>query len=160
MFGRVTHACDLPRAVIRFYSVSEDHGDFSNFARYPVRVGGKTYPTSEHYYQSQKFAGTPHADEVRRASSPGRAAAIGRSRARPLRRDWDSVKLDVMRVALRAKFEQHPHLREQLLATGDALLVEHTGRDAYWGDGGDGTGKNWLGRLLMELREQLAVSPR
>ena len=60
-----------------------------------------------------------------------------------------------MREALRAKFTQHAALRELLLATGDALLVEHTKNDAYWGDGGDGTGLNRLGKLLMVLRHDL-----
>jgi ribA/ribD-fused uncharacterized protein len=83
------------------------------------------------------------------------AAHLGRSRKFPLRRDWESVKEDIMRQALRAKFTQHPELRELLLATGDAKLVEHTNNDRYWGDGGDGSGRNRLGLLLMELRAQL-----
>jgi ribA/ribD-fused uncharacterized protein len=56
---------------------------------------------------------------------------------------------------LQAKFTQHPNLRSILLGTGDAELIEHTKNDSYWGDGGNGTGKNRLGQLLMELREQL-----
>ena len=60
-----------------------------------------------------------------------------------------------MRAAVDAKFRQHAALRELLLATGDAKLVEHTDRDAYWGDGGDGTGRNMLGRILMAIRETL-----
>ncbi|PVU56329.1 swarming motility protein YbiA [Enterobacter sp. HN503E2II] len=63
----------------------------------------------------------------------------------------------MMRKALRAKFEQHAELRALLLATAHAKLVEHTENDAYWGDGGNGKGKNRLGYLLMELREQLAI---
>ena len=66
-----------------------------------------------------------------------------------------SVKVAVMRDALRAKFTQHPELSELLLGTGDAKLVEHTENDDYWGDGGDGRGKNMLGRLLMLLRDEL-----
>ncbi len=73
------------------------------------------------------------------------------------RKNWESVKEQVMRKALRAKFEQHPELRALLLATAPAKLVEHTENDAYWGDGGNGKGKNRLGYLLMELREQLAI---
>ena len=46
-------------------------------------------------------------------------------------------------------------IQEILLGTGDALLVEHTNKDNYWGDGGDGRGKNMLGRILMEVREKL-----
>ena len=60
-----------------------------------------------------------------------------------------------MREALRAKFTQHPDLKELLLRTGSAQLVEHTANDNYWGDGGDGSGKNRLGILLMELRAEL-----
>jgi ribA/ribD-fused uncharacterized protein len=60
-----------------------------------------------------------------------------------------------MRTAVRAKFNQHDNLRELLFSTGDAKLVEHTERDDYWGDGGDGQGKNMLGRILMEVRSEL-----
>jgi len=60
-----------------------------------------------------------------------------------------------MREAVRAKFTQHAELREKLVATGEAKIVEHTEKDAYWADGGDGSGKNMLGRILMELRAEL-----
>lgn len=83
------------------------------------------------------------------------AARMGRDRKKPLRKDWESVKVDAMRRAVLAKFTQHAELREELLATGDAKIVEHTDRDDYWGDGGDGSGKNMLGRILMEVREAL-----
>lgn len=59
-----------------------------------------------------------------------------------------------MREALRAKFTQNEDLKKILLETGDATLVEHTANDNYWGDGGDGNGKNMLGKLLIELREE------
>jgi N-glycosidase YbiA len=57
--------------------------------------------------------------------------------------------------ALRAKFTQHEGLKSKLLATGDARLVEHTKNDSYWADGGDGTGRNRLGELLMKVRAEL-----
>jgi ribA/ribD-fused uncharacterized protein len=57
--------------------------------------------------------------------------------------------------ALRAKFTQHDDLADLLLSTGDRPLVEHTANDAYWGDGGDGKGKNRLGRLLERVRREL-----
>jgi N-glycosidase YbiA len=60
-----------------------------------------------------------------------------------------------MRKAVTAKFEQHPELTRLLLGTGDALLVENTSNDDYWGDGGDGSGRNMLGRILMEVRQRL-----
>lgn len=85
------------------------------------------------------------------------AARMGRSRKKPLRKDWESVKDQIMRKAVLAKFTQHDDLQELLLSTGDAKLVEHTTNDSYWGDGSDGSGKNMLGRILMEVREQLRL---
>jgi ribA/ribD-fused uncharacterized protein len=64
-----------------------------------------------------------------------------------------------MHEVVLAKFTQHPSLRELLLSTGDALLVEHTAHDSYWGDGGNGSGKNLLGQILMRVREQLRAGP-
>ena len=80
---------------------------------------------------------------------------MGRSRKNPLRRDWESVKVAIMRQAVLAKFTQHENLRSLLLSTGDAKLIEHTTNDSYWADGGDGSGKNMLGQILMEVRKQL-----
>jgi ribA/ribD-fused uncharacterized protein len=140
---------------INFYHLNEPFGEFSNFARFPIRLRGKTWPTSEHFFQAQKFAGTPREEEVRQAKSPGEAARLGRDRKHRLRSDWESAKDDVMREAVRAKFSQHDELRALLLSTGDEILVEHTENDSYWGDGGDGSGKNMLGRILMEVREEL-----
>ncbi len=144
--------------LIHFYRVSDPFGEFSNFAPYPIEVGGITWPTSEHYFQGQKFAGTHHADEIRAVLSPTVAAQMGRDRHRPLRTDWEQVKDDVMRSALFAKFTQHEKLRRLLIGTGDAELVEHAKSDSYWGDGGDGSGKNALGKLLMELRQVLSTA--
>ena len=140
---------------INFYSTAHAYGEFSNFASYPVEIDGKTWKTTEHYFQAMKFEGTPYAEEIRKAKIPMIAALKGRSRKRRRRRGWEGVKLAIMRKALEAKFTQHPELRELLLSTGDEKLVEHTEHDEYWGDGGDGSGRNWLGRLLMELREKL-----
>jgi ribA/ribD-fused uncharacterized protein len=72
-----------------------------------------------------------------------------------MRPDWEAVKDDVMRSVVRAKFTQHPELKQTLLSTGSANIVEHTANDSYWGDGGDGSGRNMLGRILMEVREEL-----
>lgn len=141
--------------VINFYHLREAFGDFSNFAWYAIELDGKIWPTSEHYFQAQKFAGLPDEEAVRAAKSAREAAEMGRDRQRPLRPDWNELKDDVMRKAVFAKFTQHGELRDLLLSTGDATLVEHTTNDNYWGDGGDGSGKNMLGKILMEVREQL-----
>jgi ribA/ribD-fused uncharacterized protein len=142
---------------ILFYRQNDSYGEFSNFSAHPFELKGKVWPTSEHYFQAQKFAGTEHEEAVRNAKTPSMAAKLGRSRSLPLRADWEAVKDDVMRDALRAKFDQHPKLKSLLLSTGDAELIEHTRNDSYWADGGDGTGKNRLGILLMELRAELVL---
>jgi len=143
---------------IRFYSVNAEYGELSNFAPYPIKLRGKRWPTSEHFFQAQKFADTRDQEEIRAVSSPMIAARMGRDRKRKLRRDWERVKIGIMREAVEAKFTQHNELRELLLATRDAKLVEHTDNDDFWGDGGDGSGRNELGRVLMAVRESLRGS--
>ncbi len=64
-----------------------------------------------------------------------------------------------MHEAVLAKFTQHADLRAILLATGDLMIVEHTENDHYWGDGGDGSGKNRLGAILMRVRDELRSMP-
>jgi ribA/ribD-fused uncharacterized protein len=142
-------------SLIQFYSVSGEYGCFSNFSPHRITLKGKTWPTSEHYFQAQKFAETPDEEEVRQAESPMVAARMGRSRKRSLRKDWEAIKDSIMYEAVLAKFTQHDDLRQVLLATGDGTIVEHTENDRYWGDGGDGSGRNKLGQILMRVREEL-----
>jgi ribA/ribD-fused uncharacterized protein len=141
--------------MIRFYRADEENGFLSNFAPYPVKLNGKEWPTSEHYFQARKLLDETLQEEIRSASTPGEAARLGRDRTRPLRADWELVKDGVMYEVVLAKFSQHPDLQRRLLSTGDAYLVEHTEKDGYWGDGGDGSGKNELGNILMRVREEL-----
>lgn len=143
------------RTVINFYSVSDEYGEFSNFAAFPIRLKKKRWLTSEHYFQAQKFKDPLHQERIRKAKTPMIAARLGRDRKKKLRPDWESVKCNVMREAVMAKFSQHEELAELLLGTGDAKLVENTANDDYWGDGSDGRGKNMLGRILMQVRKQL-----
>ena len=140
--------------IIKFYSTKDANGCFSNFAAYPIVIGDKIWPTSEHYFQAQKFDDTDYQEAIRAEKSPMVAARMGRSRSKKLRADWESVKDAVMLDAVRAKFDQHDDARAALLKTGDALLVEHTENDRYWGDGGDGSGKNMLGQILMQVRDE------
>ncbi|HEU4327476.1 MAG TPA: NADAR family protein [Roseiflexaceae bacterium] len=140
---------------ILFYSVNEKYGCFSNFSPHGVRLKGKWWPTSEHYFQAQKFAGTEHEEAIRLAKTPNKAAVMGRERSRPLRRDWEHVKDQVMLDALRQKFRTHEDIRAILLDTGDEPLIENAPGDYYWGIGADGSGKNMLGKLLMQVRDEL-----
>lgn len=140
---------------IYFYNTTDPYGCFSNFSPHGVALKGAWWPTTEHYFQAQKFAGTPHEEAIRLAKTPKQAAEMGRDRNRPLRMDWEQVKDEVMREAVRQKFRTHPEIQQTLLDTGEELLVENAPSDYYWGIGADGSGKNRLGQILMEVRAEL-----
>src|SRR3954453_12385352 len=107
---------------LRFYGIAD--GPFSNFSAHAFILDGLEWPTSEHYFQAQKFPGTQWAEQIRLAPNPMKAKKMGGSRKHPLPRDWERVKEDVMRRALAAKFAQHADARALLLATGDETLIE------------------------------------
>ncbi len=138
--------------VIHFYRLGDPYGWMSNFSKHPVLLDEREWPTVEHYYQAMKVTGADQ-EAVRLAKSPGNAKRL--AWATPLRSDWEEVRDSVMLEALRAKFSQHPDLGEALISTGNAKLVERTSNDSYWGDGGDGTGRNRLGELLMLVRSEI-----
>ncbi|GAA4421412.1 NADAR family protein [Bremerella cremea] len=143
---------------IEFYSTKSAYGEFSNFAAFGFHVDGVWYPTSEHYFQAMKFEDEEYCEKIRTTKSPMIAARLGRSRKVKIRDDWESVKVDVMRKAVQAKFAEHAKLRDLLLETGDEPIIEAAGRDYFWGAGKDGSGQNWLGKILMEIRAELQQS--
>ena len=118
------------------------------------------WSTVEHYYQAQKFVGSPDEEIIpliHAAHTPEEAAALGRCSTRCLRSDWEVVKTQVMRRAVLKKFLTHHEIREILLSTEDKLLVEDSPHDYFWGCGVNKTGKNHLGKILMSIREELRV---
>lgn len=151
----VLESTDAEIGAVRFYHSDQPWGELSNFSGHAVFLRGKVWPTVEHFYQAQKFAGVEHEESIRCCRSPALAKQRAAEHAEFRRRDWDSLKEEVMLEALRAKFGQHPDLRRRLLATRERLLAEHTDRDRYWGDAGDGTGRNRLGLLLMQVRAEI-----
>jgi ribA/ribD-fused uncharacterized protein len=140
---------------IEFYSTKAAYGEFSNFAPFPFMLDGKEWPTSEHYFQAQKFQDEAYREKIRTTKSPMIAARLGRSRKIPIRRDWEAVKVEIMRACVTAKVGAHERLRDLLLSTGDEEIVEAAVRDNFWGSGPDGKGENWLGRILMEIRSAM-----
>lgn len=140
---------------IEFYSTKHEYGEFSNFAAFGFHMDGHWYRTSEHYFQAMKFEDPDYQERIRETKSPMIAARLGRSRNIKIRSDWEEVKIDVMRTAVRAKIMEHNELQKLLLGTGDEPIVEAAGRDYFWGIGKDGSGKNWLGKILMEVRSEL-----
>ena len=138
-----------PERIDRFRG---QHAFLSNFHRAPFTWCGHTWPTSEAAFQAGKTHDERMRERIRTAASPAEAKRLGR-RA-DLRCDWERVKDDVMHAILKAKFAL-PELRDALLATGDAELVEgNTWGDVYWGVCG-GRGRNQLGRTLMRVRDDI-----
>ncbi|MEK7484390.1 MAG: NADAR family protein [Planctomycetota bacterium] len=141
---------------IHFYQINEAYGCFSNFSKHPILIEGVQWPTSEHYFQAMKFPTEPDRQErIRQDSSPSKAKKIAWEPSSKMRPDWDTYRDEVMLKVIREKFQQHPNLKKILLSTEKEILVEHTKKDSYWGDGGDGSGKNKLGQTLMQVREEL-----
>jgi len=143
------------RPKINFYKSNLAYGCFSNFSKHATVIDGVEWPTTEHYYQAQKFEEEATREMIRALNHADKAARRGRRCQDKRRENWEEMKIAVMRKALEAKVDQHPEIRAILLSTGNLEIVEHTDKDSYWADGGDGSGLNMLGILLMEIRDQL-----
>jgi ribA/ribD-fused uncharacterized protein len=130
----------------------------SNFEQSPFTVDGITFPTVEHWFQAFKTLDPREFRAIAAAETPGKAKRMGRHVI--LRPDWEEVKVDVMREGLRKKFAI-PEFRVKLLATGDEELMEgNTWHDNTWGNCvcakcQNIPGRNMLGMLLMELRQEI-----
>lgn len=135
---------------IYFYYPNQPFAELMNFYRAKMVIDGKEYVTVEHYFQAVKATNDKDHEFVRTAPTP--KVAKERGRKITLRKDWESVKETVMLKALKAKFTQHPKLKEVLLSTGDARLHEDSPKDIYWGV----KGKDRLGILLMVVRGELS----
>lgn len=131
----------------------------SNFYESPVIFQGVEYPTAEHAFQAAKCSSTVEREAIRRAPTPGKAKRLGRHC--DLIPDWEDVKRTVMTNIVWSKFNESIDLKTKLLATGNALLVEgNTWHDNTWGNCTcdrcrDQEGLNWLGEILMEVRESI-----
>ena len=144
--------------VIKFLKIREPYGFLSNFWPSKIIYDDREWATSEHLYQAMKHLGSSYEEDVRKASSAWVAMKMGRDTEHPPRENWESIKDDVMRHVLALKFSQSESLTVQLLATNDIVLVEHGYHDKYWADGGDGSGLNRLGEILMEVREVIRIN--
>jgi ribA/ribD-fused uncharacterized protein len=129
-----------------------------NYSPCLIFYEGHAYQTVEHAYQAQKTTDKRLQQDIR--WQPGPAQAKKLARAVPLRADWEEVKIPIMRALLKEKFSQEPE-KSILLSTGDRELIEgNWWNDRFWGQCPVGTGQNWLGRLLMELRGELRNDSR
>jgi ribA/ribD-fused uncharacterized protein len=141
---------------IRFLSTIEEWKDFSNLAPYPIELEGKIWQSSEHYYQFKRFEkiDPEYAERIRNAPTPKDAKILSvRNNNRPS--DWREINVDLLKTAVKKKFESYPELERLLLSTGDEELIEANSKDYFWGEGKDRTGRNMMGHILMDVREYL-----
>ena len=131
-----------------------EYAFLSNFWEVPVTYKGLTYGSNEAAFQAQKCMTEAEMipfTEMR----PSKAKKAGRQVQ--LRPDWETVKVEIMTEIVRAKFMQNEELKWKLIATGEAYLEEgNTWHDTCWGvDKKSGKGQNHLGRILMQVRQEL-----
>ncbi len=146
-----------------FLKTNERFGGLSNMAPgFPIVLNGVRIRTSEALYQACRF---PRRPDVQRQIIDDPSPMTAKMRSKPFRSDtrpdWDAVRVKIMRWCLRVKLAQNwQTFGKLLLSTADMPIVEKkVRRKDFWGatEQPDGTlvGMNVLGRLLMELREQL-----
>ena len=150
---------DIPKPIIK--SFSERYFFLDNFYKKDILIDGETWPTIEHYFQASKCKSedTESFLKILNASYPSQAKQLGRRVQ--LRDNWEEIKYSVMKKGVLAKFTQHQTLKEALINTNDAILIEgNFHHDNIWGNCKCANckninGKNWLGKILMEVRDEL-----
>jgi ribA/ribD-fused uncharacterized protein len=143
--------------------ITEFRGEYhflSNFHPATTMYDGVYYVTSEHAFAAAKTLNLTVREHISEIAMPGNAKKFGRTLK--LRPDWETVKIGIMKTIVRDKFIRNPDLREKLLATEDAILVEgNTWGDDFWGmiknADGEYVGDNYLGKILMQVRGELGA---
>lgn len=135
-------------------SFSGKYRFLSNFYPSPFPFGEQDAPSVEHAYQASKTDLISEQTAILNCPSAARAKKLGQMVT--LRKDWtDEMKVLTMRSLVLDKFLYNDNLANDLLDTGDALLVEgNTWDDTFWGVC-DGKGENWLGKILMDARTEI-----
>jgi ribA/ribD-fused uncharacterized protein len=161
MLGRIEAGCGQFFVWSPAFSNAHDRLEISEP---PITVDGRTYAAGvEAYFQHQKYLGTHLFEKLRQqfedCATPMEAYELGRAQAKKhIRPDWEKARVDVMRVAVRAKFSQHHSHRDLLMSTHPHPLGQIKPSDSFWGSGSDGSGQNWLARLIQAYRDELMTS--
>jgi ribA/ribD-fused uncharacterized protein len=128
-----------------------------NFSSFQVEWRGRLWPTSEHAYQAAHFLETAPdlAEQIYTVRSAHEAYKIAKANSDKAAENWEDIKESVMLDICRHKLQQHDYVQQKLLETGDALIVEDSPKDSFWGWGPDRKGCNALGKVWMQLRDEL-----
>jgi ribA/ribD-fused uncharacterized protein len=184
-FGSKTPDKNKGNDNILFYEPKEPYYEFSNFYKTNIEYNGKIYPSSEHLYQAMKFMKDPnnkksmeYSDIIRQQSTANKAFILAGQKTGggykwrldlnpiikkyqdvKIRDDWEQNKVKIMKDILMIKFSD-TKLKKLLLDTQNKIIIENSPRDDFWGIGKKKEGKNMLGKLLMEVRENLKESEK
>jgi ribA/ribD-fused uncharacterized protein len=151
---------------ITFTKVNLPYGFLGNMAPYQVNHLGKSWRTTEALFQALRFDDEAVREAIRAERSPMAAKFVAKTnRDKMVVEPGSEQDLDNMRLVLRLKVQQHPSVRADLMATEDAVIIEDCTkrRASIWGMryvGGAWVGDNFLGKLWMELREELRMDAR
>ena len=153
-----------------FHEYGAEYGCLSNWYKAPFQMAGRTFTSTEQYLMYQKvivFRKYELAEQVLRSDEPGRAKRLGGATFPEFDALlWDRISYQVLKQGVKEKFRQNPDILEVLLGTGQAILAQCSLRDTKWGIGMDDhdpawsqvskwTGRNYYGRILMEVRDEL-----
>lgn len=131
----------------------------SNFSAHQVVFEGETWMTSEHAYQASKYQNKEMREKVKNAPSAYLSREYGQAKEGKIE-NWDEMKVEVMKNIMREKALQHKDVMDALLSTGESVIIKNHPEDYYWGTGLNGTGKNVMGIIWMELREEFQIIQR
>ena len=147
-----------------FHKKTDNHWILSNISSCSLEVEGIPFKSSEHLFQTLKFATPASITAVYQSKSPKMTAKHWQKVGGHRREDWGEIILDVMKFCLQKKYEQCPEFRAELDSTQGYNIVELQDRKSdkassranAWGvksKGQNYEGPNIMGRLLMELRD-------
>ncbi|KAN0028895.1 hypothetical protein ACTFIV_010763 [Dictyostelium citrinum] len=139
---------------ISFYRSTDAYGCFTNFSWYKVHYKNHTFKTSEHAFQASKFQCEKIFLQILNAKTASESKRIAHLNNDKKRKDWETIKDQIMYEICFEKFNQNDDLKLILLDTGKLEIVECSEKDFYWGIG-DGNGRNQLGITLMKIRDEL-----
>jgi len=150
--------------VIGFTKVALPYGWLGNMSPFPLEFGGKQWRTSEALFQALRFKDEGIQELIRQEKSPMGAKFVMKANKEHITTEPHSKK-DVMnmKMCLKLKLQQHPNLVEELINTGDKIIIEDVtargdkGGNLFWGAmlvDGEWVGENTLGKLWMDLRKE------